>query len=53
MIQNYFFILILNFWNVDFSEIQGKWMQSNDEGIAKSVLDYLYIIINYMLKFMK
>ena len=39
MIQNYFFILILNFLNVDFSEIQGKWMQSNDEGVAKSVLD--------------
>ena len=42
MIQNYFFILILNIWSIDYNEIQGKWIQSNDEDIAKSILN-LYI----------
>ena len=39
MIQNYFFILILNIWSIDYNEIQGKWIQSNDEDIAKSILN--------------
>ena len=42
MIQTFLVVLIFSIWSNDYNKIQGKWVQSNDENIAKSILN-LYI----------
>ena len=42
MIKTFLVVLIFSIWSNDYNKIQGKWVQSNDENIAKSILN-LYI----------
>lgn len=39
MIKTYWFVLIFSIWSSDYNKIQGKWIQRNNESIAKSILD--------------